>query len=247
MAASPDSTRVFNMARLDELLEERGWTAKRLTREAKLNPTAISDIRKGKSRNPRSDTVDRIAAALGVQSSELIFSNVQGNTQSGLVKLPQLPRRTAIVGTVQAGSWLEADLRIAADEEFVDYIDVGQFQAKTVAYRVVGDSMDLAGMPDGSILICADWVERGAEMETGKFVVVQRERDGGHLIELTVKEMRVFGDRFELHPHSTNATHKPIIVPRGKDDEIDQHVVKILAEVMFVMTRPMKPIARAEK
>lgn len=48
------------------LMDKRGISASRLAELAGLNPTAVYDILSGKSRNPRLDTIHKIATALTV-------------------------------------------------------------------------------------------------------------------------------------------------------------------------------------
>ena len=58
--------------RLQVEIDTRGINAKELSTLAGLNETAVRDILKGRSRNPRSDTVEKLAAALGLNSWELL-------------------------------------------------------------------------------------------------------------------------------------------------------------------------------
>ena len=90
--------------------------------------------------------------------------------------------------------------------------------------------MNKAGINDGEIVICLDWVELDEPMQDGQIVLVQQTKDGGHMIETTVKQLRIFMDRYELHPRSTNPIHKPIIVHHG-DGENDGREVRIIGLV----------------
>lgn len=53
-------------------MERQGTNAAEVARAAKLNPTAVYDILKGKSQNPRLDTLEKIAAALDVPLLRLL-------------------------------------------------------------------------------------------------------------------------------------------------------------------------------
>lgn len=59
-------------SRLERLIRERDTNARRLAGDAGLNQTAIRDILKGRSLNPRHDTVQKIAAALNVSVGYLL-------------------------------------------------------------------------------------------------------------------------------------------------------------------------------
>lgn len=56
---------------LKAIMEMRGLDPAKLSRAAVMNPTAIYDILSGKSKNPRLDTVEKIANALDVPPSAL--------------------------------------------------------------------------------------------------------------------------------------------------------------------------------
>ncbi|MBL3570293.1 hypothetical protein BV509_05230 [Rhodovulum sulfidophilum] len=59
---------------IEAAMAKRGTNAAEVARKAGLNPTAVYDILKGKSRNPRLDTLYKIATqGLGVPFSSLFF------------------------------------------------------------------------------------------------------------------------------------------------------------------------------
>jgi len=57
---------------LERRMREAGLTQKALALNAGLNETAVRDILTGKSRHPRHDTVQKLAAVLGVGAADLI-------------------------------------------------------------------------------------------------------------------------------------------------------------------------------
>lgn len=91
------------------------------------------------------------------------------------------------------------------------------------AFRVVGDSMTEAHIFEGMWVLAVDvhvWERMHGEPGDGKLVVVARTRSGNPERELTVKRLRIFRDRLELQPQSTNTTHKPIVFPLpAREDE----------------------------
>jgi len=145
-----------------------------------------------------------------------------------------------VAGIVEAGAFREVDefdqsepveIALPRDELFPN--------ARQLVFDVAGDSMnDLRPLPifPGSRLvgIAYEDVEHLVELRSGMIVVVQRERDGGHFREWSVKQLELFTDRAEFHPRSTNPKHKPIVVRR--DHEADEGVrVAVIALVRRVM------------
>jgi transcriptional regulator with XRE-family HTH domain len=139
-------------------------------------------------------------------------------------------------GFVQAGGWLAVDEYFNQDRyevpEFVlrqpQYTKVRQY-----AYLVRGDSVDLAGIHDGEWIVAADaadYIDQYGDLESGDLVVVERTRFQGAEREMTVKEIRYYRDRYELHPKSSNPTHKPIVVPHNEapDDETEVKIVGVV-------------------
>lgn len=73
-----DPTTMLVAQNIQLIMERLGTDPAKLARAAGLNPTGIYDILKGKSRNPRLDTVTKIAEALGVPVS-LLFEEKGGD------------------------------------------------------------------------------------------------------------------------------------------------------------------------
>ncbi|TWB61661.1 phage repressor protein C with HTH and peptisase S24 domain [Rhizobium sp. ERR 922] len=193
-----------------------------------LHPSAINKLVNGK-RQLKSHEVAGAARYFGEEapSGELI------PVTSGLVA-------GRVAGLVEAGAFREVDefdqsepveIMLPRDELFPN--------ARQLVFDVAGDSMnDLRPLPifPGSRLVCIayDDVEHLVELRSGMIVVVQRERDGGHFREWSVKQLELFTDRAEFHPRSTNPKHKPIIVKR--DHEADEGMtVQVIALVRRVM------------
>jgi len=58
-------------------MQASGLNQKKLALKAGLNETAVRDIRKGKSKHPRHDTVEKLAHALGCSAIELLNPNIK--------------------------------------------------------------------------------------------------------------------------------------------------------------------------
>ena len=55
-----------------ELRQKKGWTQTELARRAGVKQGVLSCIESGRTKNPRSDTLAAIAAALGVSVEQLM-------------------------------------------------------------------------------------------------------------------------------------------------------------------------------
>ena len=86
------------------------------------------------------------------------------------------------------------------------------------AYQVMGDSMNgaPARIHAGMFVLAvsrAAWERLHGEPSDGRIVIVARTRNGQPEQELTLKRLRIFRDRYELRPESTNPRHTPLVFP----------------------------------
>ncbi|KAA0684553.1 helix-turn-helix domain-containing protein [Neorhizobium sp. P12A] len=145
-----------------------------------------------------------------------------------------------VAGIVEAGSFREVDEFDQSEPEQIMLPRDERFpRARLLVFDCNGDSMnDLRPRPifPGDRLVCISYedVEGEVELRSGMIVVVQRERDGGHFREWSVKQLELFADRAEFHPRSTNPKHKPIVVRRDHDAD-DGVTVQVIALVRRVM------------
>ncbi|WP_102869778.1 helix-turn-helix domain-containing protein [Phaeobacter inhibens] len=86
-------------------MAQRGTNAAQLARAAGMNATAVYDILSGKSRNPRLDTIHKIARELGVTVQHLLREKsddkLRDDISAVLDSLPDEDRRRLLV-TAQA-------------------------------------------------------------------------------------------------------------------------------------------------
>jgi hypothetical protein len=193
-----------------------------------LHPSAINKVVSGK-RQLKSHEVSGAAA---------YFDEVAPSAEVRLVSAGMVAGRVA--GVVEAGTFREVDefdqsepveIMLPRDDKFPD--------ARQLVFDCSGDSMnDLRPRPilSGDRLVCLAYEDVGGvvELRSGMVVVVQRERDGGHFREWSVKQLEIFPDRVEFHPRSTNSKHKPIIVKPDPDAD-DGVTVQVIALVRRVM------------
>lgn len=61
---------MFNKDLILKILAQKGWSKYRLAKEAQMAQSTLSDIFNGKKKNPRMDTIQRIADALEVSVND---------------------------------------------------------------------------------------------------------------------------------------------------------------------------------
>lgn len=201
--------------KLKALLEQQGLTPRALSREIGDNPYLVRDILVGKSKNPRADTVARMATRLGVSVQELLMD---GSAPSG--GDPRIaPRFLPVRYKVQAGLWFEID----AEEPPVQvshavHPDPRFAQWPQWLELVVGDSVNLK-IPPGHYAHVVDAVEMGYAPTDGNWVVVERRR--GAIRERTIKQIAVTEDgEVQLWPRSTNPKWSaPLQLKQGAEGE----------------------------
>lgn len=205
---------------LKRLLKERGLNMKEASEKAGLDPSMVYKLLKKPNADPQISTVRGLAKALGVSIDELMY---------GVVPVTEQFKLAAVTGDVAAGTWMESDLWDEAKYEPVPAMPSRYPSLAQKAWHVVGNSVDLLGIVDGSFVVTVDyWKVRSAP--TDGDVVVVEERDGS-LIRRTCKEVTVRPGAYELHPRSSDARHKPIVVSSGNkngDDGIEIEIVGLV-------------------
>jgi len=207
----------------------------------------------GGKRNVSLKNLQRIAEALGVTVRDLISDGGQHSRPelpylgSSVEELPAHGsfRMAKVDGEVQAGAFLALEV---FDDDLGEVISAPRDPvfpfARQRAYRVKGDSMNQAKpkpMNEGDYIICALWEDLGMEPKDGLNVVVQQTTADGQLRERSVKELRVFPDRVEFHPRSSNPAYKPIVVNRDYHTD-DGKEVTIVALVRYVFDNQALPV-----
>jgi len=189
---------------LRRLLKERGMNMKTASEKAGLDASMVYKILKKPNADPQISTVRGLAKALNVSIDELMY---------GVVPSADPVKLTPVVGDVAAGAWMDTDLWDEAKYEPVPAMPSRYPSLAQKAWHVVGNSVDLLGIADDSFIVTVEyWKVRNAP--TDGDVVVVEERDGS-LIRRTCKEVLVRPGEYELRPRSSDARHKPIVVPAG--------------------------------
>ena len=190
--------------RLKKAFDEKGWSKAKLARESGV---AVDNVRKyvaGKVDQPRGDTLDRLADALGLDPLYL----KEGIEEAVTAKL---------VSWVSASGFAAPDAPIDM-EGAQTVIATGLNPAgHWIALEVEGDSMDRIS-PPGSII----FVDISDRVLVPNACYVIADEDGA----ATYKRFRPNPDRWE--PVSTNPEHEPIFVINGAGPRVIGRVRKSL-------------------
>ncbi len=214
--------------RLQQRIDELGWSKAELSRRSGINYDSINKYLRGGIDNPRGNILEKLASTIdrsvlwlrdGVEKAEAELSHIGGR---------MVPVRTA--GTVEAGTFREVDEFDQGEPDEI-YLppDAKYPNARQMAFIVAGDSMNnLLPRPilPGDKAICVAYADIASEVKLrdGMVVVVQRQRDGGHFREWSIKQIEIYEDRTVFAPRSHNAKHKPIVVPRDIDADNGEEV-----------------------
>jgi SOS-response transcriptional repressor LexA len=204
--------------------KSRGITAAELARKSGQNPQTIGRLegKAVKGVKPMELTrtwAEKFTKALGYSAEEIIFWDERKNSAAGLGKRKGVPKdagRSAgsipIVGVAELGAFRQMPVNDDTEEN-LPRVNAPHSRlypnARHFALEVRGDSMNAAKpspILDGMIALCVDVVDAEIEVESGKIYAVRQTRDGGQTYELTIKRAKVFRNRVELLPESTNPT-----------------------------------------
>lgn len=165
---------------------------------------------------------ERYAQLLGVTIEWLLFGRGAGpGAPPELSGIQAAIGEVPVVGKVEAGAWAAA-IRWEDDQVFFVSAPFDPRYAHCRKFGLIarGRSMDLV-YRDGTILICVDLVEFGADPQPGQHVICQRRDVRSDLVEATVKEYVVEGGRHFLWPRSTAPDHQQPIELNPSDGEDD--------------------------
>lgn len=196
------------------------------------NPDLIRNMKRNRSTAPQGRNLSKLARVLGVSETWLLTGEGPAETQ--------VERETAAGvcygGIVEAGAFRPIDLfNQDGEHRRVPLPPDPRFPAASqFAFRVEGDSMVNAGIHPGMYVLAVEyhaWERLRGEPGDGARVIVAHTRDGHPERELTVKTLRIFRDRLELHPESPNPAHKPLTYPWPPTPDTERHT-QLLAVVL---------------
>lgn len=209
--------------RIELRMRDLGFNSAEVSRKAGLGQTAVYDILNGKNLSPSIPHVKAIAKVLECSVAYIVGEAEHPGGQPQYQSVAEIP----VIGFAETGAFRQMADFDQGDSESLRKVAASRStdhpKARHFALQIRGDSMNLAKpypLIDGLIVLCIDMADAGLEIESGKIYAVRRTMDGGQTYECTVKRAKVFRDRFELLPESSNQDHKPLILPRGagRDD-----------------------------
>lgn len=208
--------------RLAKIMRAKGVKPTTLSLSMGSSPTLIRDLFE-KSTDPKLSTIFRIAAALGVDASDLLLGDLEPAPVG-----PSL----YVKGVVAAGEWVEAFEWPESDWEIMTgRPDVIADLDHRFGLLVSGDSMNDV-YPEGTYIECVSVFGR-AEIAPGKKVVVLLHRDDG-MVEATVKELAEIDGELWARPRSSNPAHQAF-----KLDEPEPGILEIrIAAIVVGSMRP---------
>ena len=144
---------------------EAGFNQKSLARAAKLNETAVRDILKGRSKNPRIDTLEALSRVLGCNVSEL-----RGGGQAA----PAIwTEPIDVIGAVGSSVRRESVVRPTDDWYRIIAPKDPRLEGRPrFALEVEGDTASRF-YRDGDLLICVRPEELNRDIEAGDRLIVQ--------------------------------------------------------------------------
>jgi hypothetical protein len=182
----------------------------RAASENGLKPDTIRNIlRPGKATNPRQDTLIDLARALKCSVAYLTGETDSLGDAPAAAAIPLRnydPYPLVVRHSVAAGVWREVDELRQVEPELSPLRSSPNWPSNVQwVDHVVGDSMNEV-YPDGSyVRVVSIFAIRGYQPVEGDHVEVLRRRDGGMLLERTLKEIRYTKDgKIELWARSTN-------------------------------------------
>ena len=224
--------------RLQQAIDDLGWNKAELQRRSGISYDSINKYLRGEVDNPRGNVLDKLAATIG-RPALWLKEGIEADSQD----IQQATRRlggAVVVATVEAGAWREVDEFDQSDPEWVAVPPDDKYPDATQdVYNVSGDSMNALQphpITPGSRIVAVryDEIASRAPLRDGLVVVVQRKRDGGHVRELSVKQVAWFDDRIEFQPRSTNPKHKPIVVEHDtwEDNGVEVAIVGLVRDII---------------
>jgi transcriptional regulator with XRE-family HTH domain len=214
----------LNLKRLRELIKERGVTPRALSRSVGDNPYLVRDILNEKTKNPRADSLVKIANELRVPLSELVTGDLSASVHQKGVRVA--PTYLSVRYRVQAGAWLENDSEAPPEQTTLAVAPNLKYAAfPQWLERVVGDSANRR-IPDGHYVHVVDAIEMGYRARDGDWVVVERRRDQGAIHERTIKQVEIDAEGgVRLWPRSTNERWQaPVDLTAGSRSREDVEV-----------------------
>ncbi len=205
-----------HMNRIGHIRKRLGWSYEKLAQEVE-RVTGVHTSRQQMMKLEKGDRrlsdvwLERLSPAMGVTKAELLG-------ESPLATVGTIPMR--LMGEVQAGAWKTA-LEYEYDDQETYGVPVENVKLadRMFLLKARGDSMNLADIPNGALLICvklSDFVSHWRDLKSGDKIIVHQV--DGDLYEATVKELDIRPDGvIWLLPKSDNPEHQAIRIENQEE------------------------------
>jgi SOS-response transcriptional repressors (RecA-mediated autopeptidases) len=185
---------MFRGDRLKKLRDDKNLTQTELGKAFSISDATINRYEKNQ-RQPDTDTLNKLADYFNVTVDYLLGrSDFKSNVPDGAIKVNGFVR-IPVLGVIRAGEPMYAEQNII-DYEYVATLHLPQ--GECFFLKVVGDSMNLSNIVEGSLVL----VRVQEEVENGEIAVVLVNGD-----DATVKRFYKNGNTVTLMPNSTNQAH----------------------------------------
>lgn len=234
-------------ARIEERLKTLNLSAEEASKAARLGRTAISDIMRGKSGQPTTRVLVALSRVLKCDLAYLMGDQENPMVEQQVFEIGGQP--IPVVGIIEAGVFREmreAEPWNTADSD-AEYRTIIAPRSQTYpkashfALQVRGDSMNAykkRPIHEGDYALCVDVISAEHILQDGEIYAVRRTLDHGQSYEWTLKRARVFKDRTELTPDSTNPIHKPVVIPAGSYGDENEAVEIAVKGLMYASYSP---------
>lgn len=217
------------IARIEERLKALSLTARGASLMATGQPDLIRNLQRNQNRAMRSDNLVALALVLQV-SVAWLMTGVESEAEKVMVD------GIRYGGIAEAGTFRRVNIyNQDAEYQLIPLQPNPNYPFdKQFAYRVEGDSMDLEHIMPGMWIHAVDvniWEKMHGAPRDGELVVVEAKRNGDdERRELTVKMLRIFRDRIELHPCSSNPQNQKYVIPYkvSEDNDDKVHVIAVV-------------------
>jgi len=217
--------------RLNAKFNATGWSKAKLADKSGVPYDSVLKYLAGKVDQPRGDTLDRIAAALGTTALWL----EHGLDDTSLTTMDKKAGRIdpiAVIGFVKGGIWQDVREGGPADM-FVPSIG-GYPVSFQKAYIVDGESLNKIAR-HGDVLICLDLINSGVSILENDLVIVEMTKHDGEFVDRSAKRVRKTKNGYELWPESDHPDHQEPIVLQEAEDGIEY---VISSKVLWIIRKP---------
>lgn len=206
-------------ARIKERREALGMTLEEVGNFLGVNKSTIKRYEDGVTKRITIATYEKLSEILETTPLYLmgeidVIDTVSKKTEPAIISFFENLNAIPILGQIKAGT------PVYAEQDILGYTYINKKDIENYfALKVVGDSMDLVNIKEGSVVV----VKKQNYIENGEIGVVLIDNDSA-----TIKRIYINGDIATLVPQSSNPNNLPITVDLKKQNfEILGKVIKV--------------------